>query len=309
MVAAIGHRLTRARPRGGAGWVDASNQRGRDDRACAARHARIVARTAGNGDGGATEGDGGEPSGRQWEPTERTRQTQDPRYKIRATYKRGFAWVVYRSRDQLSQLRAVQGARAAVDGARARALTLWHEDARIQPVRRVIDAMLAAVADLCDAYDLFEYKRGQRRYLWELASVKEAAAAADAALFVLGTAITIVWQVLTPPNSLFWSITLPLGFGYLRSIRPIGVANRPFPWPVIAAFVLAVPFKFGAAIDAAIMSGPTLSPRSAADLALFLALVVVMALCRNLTYNMRWAQDLIRFIQGVSRERVAQLFR
>lgn len=247
-------------------------------------------------------------SGGDVRPTDRTQRSKDPRYKVRTTYKRGFEWFKFQLLNAIVGSKAARFFLAQWKTLQNLAVAFWVSD-RNAFGRGVWRAVAGFVLGTIDDYKKFSLKRCQKRYLWELASKKEAEAMDGIGRFVLGTVLTMVWQVVTPWTSFFWSLILPLAFGYLRSIRPLGIQNRPFPWPVIIGFLAMVPLKFGDAIESVLTGTAYLTPTFAAQLVLLCGLVVFMYRSRNLTYNLRFADQFLRFLDGVKRERVDGLFK
>jgi hypothetical protein len=227
---------------------------------------------------------------------------------VRTTYKRGFSWFKFQLLQTLLNLRATQlairqGKRLAENSA-----VFWKQNQYVQPLRRACEACAGFVSATHDDYVKFTLKRCQKKYLWELASKKEAQVMGDVGRFSSGVLLTIAWEVLTPWSSFFWSLLLPLFFGYFRSIQPLGVPNRPFPWPVLVGFSVMAPLKFGDAIESWAAGTSYVTAGLAAKACLLFALVLVMYRCRNMTYNLRWAEDFSNYVQGVRRERVNNLF-
>ena len=244
-----------------------------------------------------------------FKPTDRTQQSKDPRYKVRTTYKRGLEWFKFQVLQTFLGLKLVQVAIREWKSFAEKAFVFWTQNKTVQPLRSLCEGFARAVLASVEEYRKFSLKRCQKKYLWELASKKEAEAMKDVGRFFLGFILMVVWQVLTPWSSFFWSLVLPLGFGYLRSIRPLGVPNRPFPWPVIVGFLVMVPLKFGDAIESFAMGSSYITAGFAGQVVLLVALTGLMWKCRNLTYNMRWADQFLRFLDGVKRERVDGLWK
>jgi len=261
---------------------------------------RVLARAeAGSGKGEEVEG---------MLPTDRTMSSKDPRYKVRTTYKRGFEWFKFQVLQVLVESKAAKFALAKWKVLRELAAAFWFSKQNAL-ARGAWDAAAAAVLGTIDEYRKFSLKRCQKKYLWELASKKEAVAMGHIGRFALGLGLTMAWQVVTPWSSFFWSLIIPLTFGYLRSIRPLGIPNRPFPWPVILGFLAMVPLKFGDVLESVITGTAYVTPGFAVQALALVALVVFMWRSRNLTYNLRWAEEFLRFLEGVKRERVDGLFK
>ena len=241
-------------------------------------------------------------------PTDRTRRSKDPRYKVRTTYKRGLEWFKFQLLQTVVDSAPARFATAKWRALQALAIALWVSEQNALG-RRAWACVASAVLGTIDEYRKFSLKRCQKKYLWELASKSEAEAVNDISRFVAGFALTVLWQVVTPWTSFFWSLILPLGFGYVRSIRPLGVSNRPFPWPVVLGFVAMVPLKFGNVIEKVAMGTAYVTPSFAGQVFLLIAITFAMWRCRNLTYNLRWADQFLRFLDGVKRERVDGLWK
>jgi len=86
-------------------------------------------------------------------------------------------------------------------------------------------------------------------------------------------------------------------------------AEQAVSLPVIVGFLVMVPLKFGDAIESFAMGSSYITAGFAGQVVLLVALTGLMWKCRNLTYNMRWADQFLRFLDGVRRERVDGLWK